>query len=1044
MSTESTLLQSEEDLNRSQIVSRQARPELAGYELERILGSGSFGQVWMALQKSTGQRVAIKFFLAGAGPSLSYIRREMERLRDVSDHPGVVGLIDADLEHATPYFVMPLLSRSLEQQLEKPDPARASDWLRQLALALRHSHEKGLLHCDLKPSNVMVDDAGLLRLVDFGQSCQQGDGVVAWGTLGYMAPEQARLGSEEALSSPNVRWDVYGLGATLYRLLTGRYAYWNDADLKVLSELPLAERLRRYREGIEQATLAPVLGVDRDLADLIAGCLRSDPQKRIPSMEAVLQDLDRRAAGQPLLCRQPWSWGYRLQKLARRPTVVVTALASLVLLSGGLYSYSSLNESYRAQTQAMADLIEQRAGFAQQSGRFEEADLWWAAALRNRPYDASLRARLGHPRFALRDLSDDHSAWFSAIPGKAALILYGGQGAEIWDQGQHRLIQGSQPGDLVLPHGDGQRMALLGNGRVLVSSGAQWPLTGEVASAVWNAQDELVIASDNKLTRWTAEGKKLAEFPLPDHEMVELSPDGQWARMWANDEARLMQVSDGASAPIPCDQAHGQESWFSPGSKWLLGGTTEQAVLFSLTGKSPWKPSPGAFCGFVGDDSVALRQGNRLCIEGALDKSLDHEAAPRTAVASLDRRYLLSWSADDRLCLWDLQRERMLTSKPLVHKYGATFGFSGDGRQFFGCAADQKRVWSLDPWRAQWSALPEAQLDTLAWGPEKKWLLAANIDEWHCLDAAGKVLSEGLWGESMRSCALSSRGDVALATTSGLRRLRGLPARPEDEKLASGAVESLAYSGDGAFLAAAFEDRVQVWSTQGGPPQTLAVKEPLAVGLSVDGSQLGVIADQEFQVYARVDMRLIEQIKMDFEGAPHEVLFLGQLPFARSGSNLWCAGNRLQLKDGYDPDRPMVVSSGEVLVALPQAVQRYSLPQLRPLGAPLPQPGGVVAMQWDEQRELYLLTAAEGTTRLWDADGIAPLQDEPDMDGVTACLFAVGGMVVTPSRGVHYYALPSAVGTPDEVEKRWQQATGFRLEDLRLLRPLSAPEPLRK
>ncbi len=325
MSNDETLFQSDDQQNQAQKASLPATPRLEGYQLQQKLGTGAFGEVWGGIQNSTGQRVAVKFFLQTHSNDLNYIRSELERLREVCDHPSVVGLIDADLEHEPAYFVMPWLARSLERWIGIPSAQQAGEWLKQLAQGLQHTHDKGLLHCDLKPSNVMLDEADLVRLADFGQSRQQGDGVVAWGTLGYMAPEQALLGSEAAGSSPSARWDVYGLGATFYRVLTGRCPYLSDLQLTELQTLPLEQRLPRYREILLTSQLIPARALhpnlDQDLSDLLGACLRTDPDQRVSGMALILQDLKRRRRGEPLLCRQPWSPAYRLGKWARRAGV---------------------------------------------------------------------------------------------------------------------------------------------------------------------------------------------------------------------------------------------------------------------------------------------------------------------------------------------------------------------------------------------------------------------------------------------------------------------------------------------------------------------------------------------------------------------------------------------------------------------------------------------------------------------------------------------------------------------------------------------------
>lgn len=151
----------------------------------------------------------------------------------------------------------------------------------------------------------MLDEADLVRLADFGQSRQQGEGIVAWGTLGYMAPEQALLGSEAAGSSPSVRWDVYGLGATFYRSLTGRCPYLTDLQPGELQSLPLEQRLARYRQILLNCPLESARSlnreVDQELSDLLQACLHPDPDRRQAGMALILQDLERRRRGEALL-----------------------------------------------------------------------------------------------------------------------------------------------------------------------------------------------------------------------------------------------------------------------------------------------------------------------------------------------------------------------------------------------------------------------------------------------------------------------------------------------------------------------------------------------------------------------------------------------------------------------------------------------------------------------------------------------------------------------------------------------------------------------
>ncbi len=155
-----------------------------------------------------------------------------------------------------------------------------------IAVGLVHAHGKGVLHCDLKPANILLDQDNKPRLADFGQSRLSHEQMPALGTMFYMAPEQADL---EAM--PDARWDVYALGALLYCMLTGHPPHRSGPTVDQFERTPdLKERLSRYRQMIEQspqpAEHRKVPGVDSLLADIVDRCLAADPGPAI-SQRAV-------------------------------------------------------------------------------------------------------------------------------------------------------------------------------------------------------------------------------------------------------------------------------------------------------------------------------------------------------------------------------------------------------------------------------------------------------------------------------------------------------------------------------------------------------------------------------------------------------------------------------------------------------------------------------------------------------------------------------------------------------------------------------------
>ncbi len=321
---DATVVQAPDQLEQARTDSGAMPATPPGYRLEYRLGVGSFGEVWAAVQLRTGQHVAIKFFRR-SGLDFDYLRLEVARLREVASHPFVVGLLDADLEHDPPFYVMPLLARSLDDEL-RPPLKTAVSWIQQLATALRYLHDKGVLHCDLKPSNVLLDEERRVRLSDFGQSRSQNEKSGAFGTLGFMPPEQVR-----AEAVPDVSWDVYSFGATCYALLTERYPRLSEEDqISLRSSANTLEQLDLYKKLLASRPLTPLRElrseVDPELACILECCLRVDPISRTPSMHEVVDDLQRWQAREPLLCRRPWGRRYRLERFLARPLVALSLL----------------------------------------------------------------------------------------------------------------------------------------------------------------------------------------------------------------------------------------------------------------------------------------------------------------------------------------------------------------------------------------------------------------------------------------------------------------------------------------------------------------------------------------------------------------------------------------------------------------------------------------------------------------------------------------------------------------------------------------------
>lgn len=298
--TDDTLRQTDEQRAASRSLSLQpieTPPSVAGYEMLASLGEGSFGTVWLARELRTGKQVAIKFYTHRRGLDWSLLTREVEKLAVLYTSRNIVGLLDVGWDHDPPYFVMEYLEHgSLATRLQKGSlPVETAVRIaRAVARALVHAHGSGILHCDLKPANVLLDGGDEPRLADFGQSRMTTEQSPALGTLFYMAPEQADL---EAV--PDARWDVYALGALLYQMLTGAPPHRTEAnEAKIRAAGSLEDRLEVYRAVIAQSPRPDVHrkapGIDKRLIAIVDGCLEPDPERRIANAQVVLDLLERR------------------------------------------------------------------------------------------------------------------------------------------------------------------------------------------------------------------------------------------------------------------------------------------------------------------------------------------------------------------------------------------------------------------------------------------------------------------------------------------------------------------------------------------------------------------------------------------------------------------------------------------------------------------------------------------------------------------------------------------------------------------------------
>jgi tetratricopeptide (TPR) repeat protein len=310
-------------------------PRIDGFVIERELGRGAMGVVYLARREAPRRQVALKLLPGGrrAGPrERRQWLREAEAASQVR-HPGVVTLYEAGESEDWFLLVLEYIpGGTLADRLVGPlSPRNAAGWMEAIARAVHYIHQCGQLHLDLKPSNILLDgeagggwegvtpkvsDFGIARPVEPGVTETGGPGP--GGTPSYMAPEQITQARREMTPAA----DIHGLGAILYHMLTGRPPYQGAT---ILETIDLVQR----HEPIPPRRLNP--RIPADLETICLKCLEKSPARRYPSAGPLAEDLSRWLAGRTISARpasaaeKAWRW------CRRRP--VVAALASILALT---------------------------------------------------------------------------------------------------------------------------------------------------------------------------------------------------------------------------------------------------------------------------------------------------------------------------------------------------------------------------------------------------------------------------------------------------------------------------------------------------------------------------------------------------------------------------------------------------------------------------------------------------------------------------------------------------------------------------------------
>jgi WD40 repeat protein len=861
------------------------------FRLRRRLGVGSFGAVYLAYDEVLKRDAALKLphsaalLLSGMAERFVREAQTSAQLR----HPNIVPVFDAGEENGRPYIASAFIpGRTLEAALKSRafDPRAAARLVMKLADALAYAHGLGIVHRDVKPANVMLDDHGEPYLMDFGIARweQSDSGLTAdasvMGTPLYMSPEQAGL-SGTAVGPGS---DQYALGVVLYELLSGRTPFGGGIPV------PLLLSQIRDQEPARLRTLLPSLS--RDLETICRRALAKRPEHRycdpagVPSCRALADDLRRFADGEPIRARRVGPveraarWARRNPALAGSTGVAALLVSILAVVSSvSAARLATLrNQEAAARLEAENSLQRERDAAALADRRTQEAlDAGKLADLRTREAEEERRKAVdsGEEARLQKAVAETRGAESIARLARSNYFLADAR----WRAG--RVAEAIEQLDAVPAEYRGLEWRLLRRecqGSDVTLYGHQFTVTG---ATFFPDGTKLASSSyDGTFRIWDAQtGAELRRFDAHSNGVYCIAVSGDGTRLASagsaeDDETTIKLWNARTGTLLKTFPGHGQhhvaDVEFSADGLMLVSAGWDGTVrryniasgeVHSLTGhqQGAWSlvisPDGSRVASVGGNGIIRL---NTLQGVDVLSFRGEHKHLRANAVAfSPDGRRLAGAFDDGAVKLWDATTGRELRSFFVHDDDVDCVAFSPDGTRLALAGKDHAvTIWDLHEERALFQLIGHtAGVDRIAFSPDGSRVVSASDDRtikiWDARTGARRSSLDGHENNALGLCyhpdgkrIVSGAWDHTLRIWDARTRTKILTLTGHTEP-----VRSVVLSPDGTIAASASSDHtIKLWDLDSGALlRTLAghTDEVNCVAFHPDAAQLASASDDK-------------------------------------------------------------------------------------------------------------------------------------------------------------------------------------------------------